>query len=44
MYIEKKEEPQKLYVVTIAIDEEGKNLKVIKEFVKSYFNIDIKRE
>ncbi len=41
-FIVEKEEAQKLYVVTMGVDEEGKDLKVIEDFVRVYFNIDIK--
>lgn len=42
VFIEREEEPQKLYVVTMELGEREENLGVIKDFTKSYFGIEIK--
>ncbi len=44
VFIEKRRRATEAYAVTMEIGEKGEKLKVIKDFVKSYFSIDIKGE
>jgi len=41
VFIERREEPQKLYVVTMELGEKEENLPVVQDFIKSYFGMEM---